>query len=220
MCELNLWGIETCFLLPLFQWLNSCELNLWGIETATILSMKAVSCWCELNLWGIETLSVPLLQFFSLPCELNLWGIETFDTRYKVVDIISVNWTCEGLKPIPPTTSSHSRFWCELNLWGIETTTPLYNLCITLNVWIEPVRDWNIYLQTLELLNQNRVNWTCEGLKHNSCSTNWKRVPCELNLWGIETMITGRKFYQPQGVNWTCEGLKHNFFTLADLQKN
>ena len=84
-------------------------------------------------------------------------------------------------------------------------------------VWIEPVRDWNMVDKALGVL---------EGLR------------CELNLWGIET----KKFsnfavkiefvwIEPvrdwnssfiklssdfhSGVNWTCEGLK--LFTLLFL---
>ena len=143
-------------------------------------------------------------------CELNLWGIEI--TKFFFADFVF--------------------FQCELNLWGIEicmlTVYDMWNDY----VWIEPVRDWNRVIKQNVKFSFTRVNWTCEGLKSKFLTPFFlSSSGCELNLWGIETVIfkrpaiTRRKcelnlwgietgnsccFRRPAPrVNWTCEGLKH-----------
>ena len=99
---------------------------------------------------------------------------------------------------------------CELNLWGIETNIHNPHNAVCNNVWIEPVRDWNLMKNSISLILppcvnwtceglkqangqasrfwSESVNWTCEGLKHVSWYLNqWVLKQCELNLWGIET---------------------------------
>ena len=141
---------------------------------------------------------------------MNLWGIETEPNINIALILMSVNWTCEGLKRLGEVSISPLISWCELNLWGIETVvlqvvfqsfflcelnlwgieTKLLQILSSHNyvVWIEPVRDWN-----KSKFNQNQkskpgVNWTCEGLKLKLNPLRWYlHFLCELNLWGIET---------------------------------
>ena len=124
---------------------ETCELNLWGIETIFIINaLHDARNRCELNLWGIETLGWKV----SSRTGTHVWIEPVRDwnnIRKAVVWIgkIGVNWTCEGLKPGLRRNFLKYLLQCELNLWGIETYV-IYHIPTTiLYVWIEPVRDWN-----------------------------------------------------------------------------
>ena len=55
MCELNLWGIETCQniikIYPITRVNWTCE----GLKLIFHSQSLSIRSWCELNLWGIET---------------------------------------------------------------------------------------------------------------------------------------------------------------------
>ena len=78
-------------------------------------------------------------------------------------------------------------------------------------MWIEPVRDWNIIALRHNWEIVVCVNWTCEGLKHVSCSRCFNN---QIHVW-IEPVRDWNLFIFAHilnssiGVNWTCEGLKH-----------
>ena len=116
------------------------------------------------------------------------WNISC--SYLKLSRFSSVNWTCEGLKLYHLYPPFFVFTPCELNLWGIETLTAKPIIGFILIVWIEPVRDWNLKSHPSTAFFTNRVNWTCEGLKHifNLLLLPKEQV-CELNLWGIETFI-------------------------------
>ena len=143
-CELNLWGIETppapATASPLLARVN------WTCEG---LKQQLSSCWkisgskCELNLWGIETvkpawsiLFLDLVWIEPVRDWNNWWSywappwrgvwIEpvrdwNINSVARAIALLSVNWTCEGLKRYITTTPAFFRMRCELNLWGIET---------------------------------------------------------------------------------------------------
>ena len=57
-------------------------------------------------------------------------------------------------------------------------------------VWIEPVRDWNNISRIVPDRVKSSVNWTCEGLKPKPPEPILDFIlQCELNLWGIETLV-------------------------------
>ena len=88
-------------------------------------------------------------------------------------------------------------------------------------MWIEPVRDWNIF--TVKKFKENEIEcelnlWgieTIDGLKQLSL-----RKLCELNLWGIETTQIEKSQRLKLGVNWTCEGLKLELVHRQNFVKN
>ena len=186
--------------------------------------------------WTCEGLKQsPVIENFKFldSCELNLWGIETKTSEAVAKGHASVNWTCEGLKRFLLNRRFLLLHWCELNLWGIETLPLLGLFSWAIQVWIEPVRDWNVWTCRFFSSNLQGVNWTCEGLKHPVFRGGFGLLPqCELNLWGIETFylcLSPLLFFfvwiEPvrdwnlnveldilmlvHSVNWTCEGLKH-----------
>ena len=76
-------------------------------------------------------------------------------------------------------------------------------------MWIEPVRDWNLFKAHL----RNQTDWGCElnlwGIETQFLTQ--KKVKfkvCELNLWGIETadLILSFKQIEPCELNlWGIE---------------
>ena len=76
-------------------------------------------------------------------------------------------------------------------------------------MWIEPVRDWNKYFE--KDINFEIYVWIEPVRDWNIIFLKQVKVKkqCELNLWGIETIIPKKRVPRPKlSVNWTCEGLK------------
>ena len=165
---------------------------------------------CELNLWGIETNMNHHLQNSIT----HVWIEPVRDWNFVFLrqfwnSQMRVNWTCEGLKLKIWATLKPPFSTCELNLWGIETCIYATAHAPAPIVWIEPVRDWNLFINSPTSLTSSCVNWTCEGLKQNlvfivdesGSSVNWT---CE----GLKLLCPHAEHFEIPSVNWTCEGLK------------
>ena len=67
-----------------------------------------------------------VINFSAFPAPHFVWIEPVRDWNFEApttisVFTISVNWTCEGLKQLKPSTKPKIKPKCELNLWGIET---------------------------------------------------------------------------------------------------
>jgi len=105
-----------------------------------------------------------------------------------------VNRTCEGLKHKTYRTSLFFLKKCVNRTCEGLKQPNFYHCQSPPLVWIEPVRDWNIF-------HSNKIFLFL--------------IQCESNLWGIETLENCQTAFGKCGrVNRTCEGLKLCFLNM------